>query len=155
MLRASWSRICFTFFYFSDALKTSSQKTNSFCIFKILKSFVLSVFGCLWTTVWSVKKQLRLFSVWRVLCKWGHPTTVSVNYLFGEASTGLEFSITCGRIKTSRWTLHSVMHNFRSLSNKFLTVFWSLLFHISLPRLSYFSYKNGKLKFSDWKIWWR
>ena len=39
--------------------------------------------------------------------------------------------------------------------NKFSTIFWSLIFHISLPRLGYFSYKKGNLKFSDWKVWWR
>ena len=30
--------------------------------------------------------------------------------------------------------------------------FWSFIFHISLPRLGYFSYKKGNQKFSDSKI---
>ena len=32
-----------------------------------------------------------------------------------------------------------LMCNFRSLSNKYPTIFLSLIFHISLPRLGYFS----------------
>ena len=31
-------------------------------------------------------------------------------------------------------------------------IFWSFIFHISLPRLGYFSYKKGNQKFSDSKI---
>ena len=31
------------------------------------------------------------------------------------------------------------MYNFRSLSNKFTTIFWRLIFQILLPRLGYFS----------------
>ena len=42
------------------------------------------------------------------------------------------------------------MYNFQSLSNKFATILWSLIFHISLPRLSYFSQK--KQKFSESKM---
>ena len=34
------------------------------------------------------------------------------------------------------------MCNFRSISNKFSKIFWSLTFHISLPRLGYFSQKS-------------
>ena len=35
------------------------------------------------------------------------------------------------------------------------TIFWSLIFHISLPRLGYFLTEKGNLNFSDWKVWWR
>ena len=35
----------------------------------------------------------------------------------------------------------SFMYNFQSLSNKFLTILWSLIFHVSLP---YFSKKKQK-----------
>ena len=34
------------------------------------------------------------------------------------------------------------MYNFRSLSNKFTTIFWRLIFQILLPRLGYFSQKK-------------
>ena len=37
----------------------------------------------------------------------------------------------------------------------FTTIFWSLIFHMSLPRLGYFSYKKGNLKFSHSKMWWK
>ena len=44
------------------------------------------------------------------------------------------------------------MYNFRSSTNKFPTIFGSLIFHISFLRLGYFSLKKGNLKFSDLKI---
>ena len=34
------------------------------------------------------------------------------------------------------------MYEFRSLSDKFPTIFWNLIFHISLPSLSYISKKK-------------
>ena len=46
------------------------------------------------------------------------------------------------------------MYNFRRLSNKFPTIFWSLIFRISFPRLRYFSQKKGNLKFSESKMLW-
>ena len=39
------------------------------------------------------------------------------------------------------------MYNFRSLSNQFPTVFWGLNFPISLPRLSYFSWRKETYNF--------
>ena len=48
------------------------------------------------------------------------------------------------------------MYSFQSLSNKFPTIFWSLIFRISLPRLSYFFFvEKGNLNFSDAKMRWR
>ena len=47
------------------------------------------------------------------------------------------------------------MYNFRRLSKKFRTIFWSLIFHISLPSLGSFSHKKGNLNFSVLKMWWR
>ena len=41
-----------------------------------------------------------------------------------------------GRLKLS--VAVPFMYNFRSLSNKFTTIFWSLIFQILLPRLGYF-----------------
>ena len=41
------------------------------------------------------------------------------------------------------------MYNFRSLSIKFLTIFWSLIFPILLPRLSYFFIEKGNLNFRN------
>ena len=34
------------------------------------------------------------------------------------------------------------MYDFQSLSDKFPTIFWNLIFHISLPNLSYISKKE-------------
>ena len=46
-------------------------------------------------------------------------------------------------------------NNFRGLSNKFPTIFWSLIFHILLPRLGYFSRKKEKREYLDLKMWRR
>ena len=43
------------------------------------------------------------------------------------------------------------MCNFRSSSDKFHKIFWSLIFHISLPRLGYFSLKKRKPKIFRFK----
>ena len=43
---------------------------------------------------------------------------------------------------------------FEAMSYNFPTIFWSLILHISLTRLGYFSSKKGKLKFFDTKMWW-
>ena len=58
-----------------------------------------------------------------------------------QSKHGLEFSIGLGLLKISRIDTRSihVQFNFRSLSNKFPTIFGSLFFHISLPMLGYFS----------------
>lgn len=42
-----------------------------------------------------------------------------------------------------------LMDDFLSVSNKFLTIFCNLTFHISLPRLCYFFVKNENLKFEN------
>ena len=65
----------------------------------------------------------------------------SVKYLFGEAKYCLEFSFAWGRQKDFKMNI-PFMCNFRSLSNKFPTIFWSLSCHTLLPRLHYFSLKR-------------
>ena len=83
----------------------------------------------------------------------GHPTTVFCKISVRRSKYYLEFSITWGRL-IFKMTV-PLTHNFRSLSYKFLTIFWSLIIRISLPRLGYFSSRKGNLKCSDLKIWWR
>ena len=39
------------------------------------------------------------------------------------------------------------MYNFRSFSNKSATIFWSLIFHILLPRLAIFRSKKETWNF--------
>ena len=48
-------------------------------------------------------------------------------------------------LRTAKIFLMTVlfMYKFRSLSNKFSTISWSLILHISLPRLGYFCKKKG------------
>ena len=40
------------------------------------------------------------------------------------------------------------MYNFRSLSDGFPTIIWSLIFHITTLQIRLFSYNKGNLKFS-------
>ena len=48
------------------------------------------------------------------------------------------------------------MYNFRSLSNKLATIFWSLIFALYFTGKTIFlSKKKSNLKFSDPKMWWR
>ena len=76
----------------------------------------------------------------------GHPVTVFCEMSVRRSNNCLEFSIAWGRLERSRWPF---MYNFRSLSIKFLTIFWSLIFPILLPRLSYFFIEKGNLNFRN------
>ena len=79
----------------------------------------------------------------------GHPTTTFCKISVRRSKYCLEFSITWGRLRISRWPFHSWT------IFEFPTIFWRLIFHISLPRLGYFPYSNGNVKFSESKMWWR
>ena len=52
-------------------------------------------------------------------------------------------------------TVPNMYYNFRTLSNKFPTIFWSLIFGILPPRLSYFSQEKETEKISDSKMRWK
>ena len=57
----------------------------------------------------------------------GHPTTVFCKTSVQRNKYCLESSISWGRLKISRWPFHSLTI-FPSLSYKFPTIFWSLIF---------------------------
>ena len=83
--------------------------------------------------------------------KQGHPMTVYVDYLFGEVNivyTRIFYNL---RI---RWPFHSctIFEAYLINSPQF---FWSLIFHISPPRLSKFFIQKWKLKIFHSKMWWR
>ena len=82
----------------------------------------------------------------------GHPTTVFCKISVQSSKYSLEFSITWGRLFLDDSPIHGLC-NFRNSSNKFPKIFWSLRFHIALPRLVYFSLKRRNLKYSDSKMW--
>ena len=69
----------------------------------------------------------------------GHPTTVFCKISVRRSKYCLEFSITWGQLKISRWPFHSCTNVEAHLINCLSKIFWSLIFHISLPRLGYFS----------------
>ena len=82
----------------------------------------------------------------------GHPTTVFCKISVQSSKYSLELSITWGRLFLDDRPIHGLC-NFRNSSNKFPKIFWSLRFHIALPRLVYFSLKRRNLKYSDSKMW--
>ena len=89
----------------------------------------------------NLPNGFRKSVVFQVLSVQGHPTTVfwKIKYLSRRSKYCLELSITWatwGPLKISRLTA-PLMYNFRT--NKFPTIFWSLICNISLPRLAYFS----------------
>ena len=57
-------------------------------------------------------------------------TTVFCKISVQRCKYCLELSITSGPLKISWWPFPSSMYNFRSLSNKFPTIFWSVIFHL-------------------------
>ena len=69
----------------------------------------------------------------------GHPMTVFRKICVRRSRWCLKF-YALGRLKIFKWQFHSCTINFGSLSNKFSTIcLISLIFHISLPRLGFFS----------------
>ena len=73
----------------------------------------------------------------RHICQQGHPATVFCKISVRRSKYCLEFSITRGRLKISRWLFHSCTIFEAYLINSLR--FSSLIFHILLPRLGYFS----------------
>ena len=65
----------------------------------------------------------------------------SVKYLFGQKQIlpRIFYSL---RTTKKFLIIAPFMYNFLRLPNKFPTILWSLIFHISLPRLGYFSYEK-------------
>ena len=76
----------------------------------------------------------------------GHPTTISCKISVRRSKNCLEFSIPWGRLKISRslWSLFHSCTIFEPIYqvNSTAPIFWSLIFRIPLPRLSYFSQKK-------------
>ena len=75
----------------------------------------------------------NMLFIWYVRCHCS-PLTRGTRLLSVRRSKYcLEFSIAWGRLKIS--VSVPFVFNFRSLSNKFTTIFWRLIFQILLPRL--------------------
>ena len=87
--------------------------------------------------------------------KQGHPTTVFCKMSVRRGKYSQEFFSTWGRLKIFRWPFHSCIIFEAYICGIFPTIFWGLILRISPPKLGYFSYKKGNLKFSDSKMWWR
>ena len=79
----------------------------------------------------------------------------SVKYLLGEANIAKDYFFYYLRTAKAFQMTVLLMYNFRSSSNKFSTIFGSLIFHISPPRLGNFFIVKGRpnnLKFFDSKM---
>ena len=68
----------------------------------------------------------------------GHPTTVFCEISVRRSKYCLEFSFAWGRLVNFQMNV-PFKYNFQSLSNKFPTIFWSLIFHNLRPWLHCFS----------------
>ena len=68
----------------------------------------------------------------------GHPTTVVCEISVRRSKYCLEFSFAWGRLVNFQMNV-PFKYNFQSLSNKFPTIFWSLIFHNLRPWLHCFS----------------
>ena len=68
----------------------------------------------------------------------GHPTTVFCEISVRRSKYCLEFSFAWGRLVNFQMNV-PFKDNFQSLSNKFPTIFWSLIFHNLRPWLHCFS----------------
>ena len=68
----------------------------------------------------------------------GHPTTVFCEKSVRRSKYCLEFSFAWGRLVNFQMNV-PFKYNFQSLSNKFPTIFWSLIFHNLRPWLHCFS----------------
>ena len=104
---------------------------------------------------WRSKKGRKSYFPYSLRCRFystlseqgRHPTTVFSKISVRRSKYCLEFSITWGRLFLHDRSIHGLC-SFWSSSNKFPKIFWSLIFHIVLLRLGYFSLKDSKM-------WWK
>ena len=90
----------------------------------------------------------------------GQPKTVFCKISVRRAKYRLEFSVTWGKLKISRWTFHSctISLRFSIFSKKSFEKYERVIFFSNLtPHIRLFFVQNRKpsLKFSDSKMWWR
>ena len=90
-------------------------------------SFFLSFWNMLFTSVWSHYSHLTRGTQRLGICS----EKQVLPRIFYSLRTAKNLYLTV-----------PFMYNFRSLSNKFTTIFWRLIFQILLPRLGYFSQKK-------------
>ena len=116
---------------------------------------------------WGPRADFPLHAFWLIwshgCCRWEYVTNFTRHHcitltffrdprrLFGSKSRhGLEF-LCCFRTAKNFWMPIPFMYIFRSLSNKFHTIFWSLFFlHFTL-HVELFFLEKGNLKFFGFK----
>ena len=74
-----------------------------------------------------------------------HPAIIFYKMSVRRSKIILPIIFYWGRLKFSWWPFYSCTSFEAYLSNKFSTISWSLILHISLPRLGYFCRKKGGL----------
>ena len=96
-----------------------------------------------WTTLPTGQITIHWIAqlVSQILIRQGHPTTVFCKISFSEEQI-LPNIFFCLRTGKNFEMIVPFMYNFRSFSNKFPTIFRSLIFNILPPRLQYFSQKK-------------
>ena len=123
------------------------------------EAYCRAKFGILYVLVWLIiwPWRSKTWAAWskKARISQGHPTTFFCKITVRRSKYYLEYSSTWGWLKSSRWPFHLSRIFEANLITEILFEFSSLIFHISLPRLAYFSWKKANLKFSHSKIWWR
>ena len=97
----------------------------------------------LWKKKWDSNAAQPICVCSRLLfySKQGHPMTVFYEISVRRSKYRLEYYITWGLIKISRWSFHSSFH-FRSLSSKLRTIFLTLIFALYFPSYAIFRRKE-------------
>ena len=113
----------------------ATSELSDFCI----------IFSMTWTTFhfpWLTSRTL-LYKKPTFFIRPGHPTTIFCKISVRRSKNCQEFSLPWGRLKISRWLFNSctIFEPIYQV-NSIAPIFWSLIFRIPLPRLSYFSQKT-------------
>ena len=104
---------------------------------------ILNLAYCMYVLVWLIiwPWRSKTWAAWskKARISQGHPTTVFCKICVRRSKYYLEFSITWGKPKSSWWPFHLCRIFEAYLITEIPFEFLSLIFHISPPRLGYFS----------------
>ena len=138
--------------FISDKMGENAR-SNAKCLSEAYQNAKFGTLCLVWLIIWLWRS--KTWAAWskKPRISQGHPTTVFCKICVRRSKYYLEFSITWGRLKSSRWPYHLCRIFEAYLITEIPFEFLSLTSHISLPRLGYFSWRSSNLTFSDSKIW--
>ena len=125
--------------FISDKMGENARN-NAKCLSEAYQNAKFGILcDLVWLFIWPWRS--KTWAAWskKARISQGHPTTVFCKICVRRSKYYLEFSITWGRLKSSRWPFHLCRIFKAYLITEIPFEFWSLTFQISLPRLGYFS----------------